>query len=360
MELAATALSARNKYFEDGYITLRSCVERGIVEQMGLCFEESLSKFAFDNDVSREDYLSVLNKWSHCNSLVMNIMEALGAQLRHKVADTLGADVAWPVGAVMFRKSSAATESGNIPTHPHQDISYVRFRGSQQFRATTWVPLLLRNADTLCFARGSHKEGINAMVDFLEDSKPPLTPECTDIVDLTLGDVVLFDSRTWHASTALPSTVSLRLAIGIQWLTPGGLDGLSNGEYFRYPDSDLPSFVDLRQLKQKNIFCMDTSGYFLKKALVALDMKSRSKVTDFDIEEEMKTASTFKLAEKFCDDNEKVKEILQSNHLNIMVQTALRKYVLFRKAAHRHFGESQGPQIFRPLYESLIKPILFD
>ena len=134
-------------YNELGYIPLIGCLDPVLIRRKGADFEKSISKFASDHKLSREDYLSVINKWPHCNSSVMAIMETLGSLLRHRVAQVLRSDVAWPVGAVIFRKSSL---KGNKATHLHQDIAYARFPGSQLFRATTWVPLVLHNADTPC------------------------------------------------------------------------------------------------------------------------------------------------------------------------------------------------------------------
>jgi hypothetical protein len=37
---------------------------------------------------------------------------------------------------------------------------------------------------------------------------------------------------------------------------------------------------------------------------------------------------------------------------------ALGQYVLMRRAAMKHFGETQGSKIFKPLYDSFVKPIL--
>lgn len=236
------------KYANDGYCVFKNCVSSKLCQNLGSDFENKIDSFAQDNDgLSRREYLSVIHKWSHCNSAVMEIMWELSSLLRHKVAEVLDSEVAWPVGAVLIRKSSDLMEASFGETNPHQDISYARFPGSQMFRATTWVPLYLDNGDTLAFAAGSHKNKID-FKDFLQTSPSKVDPPpCMDIIDVSLGDCILFDARVWHKSTKMPYTAgnvadkSLRLAIGIQWLTPGGLDGLTtSGTCFRWPDSDVP------------------------------------------------------------------------------------------------------------------------
>eukprot|EP01034_Spumella_vulgaris_P038833 gene38833-47956_t len=345
--------------------------------ELGEQFERAIDTFAADTGTTRSEYLSVMNKWPHCNKSVLSIMENISVRLRHQVAQVLGADSAWPVGAVMFRKTSMSTEAGNASTHAHQDISYARFPGSQMFRATTWVPLKMHNADTLCFAKGSHKTGIADIEDFLQvnktadggeesrtSSEPPRPHVVCDTVEnVTLGDCILFDARVWHGSTPLPSLLegdhSLRLAIGIQWLTAGGLDGLSPGVYFRWPESDIPKQIDLKGLRDHKVFGMDTAGHFLKLALVKLD-ESFCENSAQASHDATKTYSTLGLAEKFSQqNNQEVQLVLQRAGCDVTrAQDSLSRYVLFRRAARLHFGEAQGTKIFKPLYEDLIKPVL--
>ena len=363
-------LSAR--YTADGFVPLRDCVGHEYVKSMGQTFEDKLTEFAVDNGLPREEYLSVINKWSQCSELVMDIMYELGGQLRHKVAEVLGASVAYPVGAVVFRKTSKAAEAGSQPTHAHQDISYARFPGSQLFRATTWVPLLLRHADTLAFAKGSHRHGIRDIEDFLSSTADrsggaaaaaaaAAAVVCEDTVEVSLGDCILFDARTWHASTPLPPGFddSLRLAIGIQWLTPGGLDGLQPGAYHRFPESDVPSHVSLAAMREKGVFGMDTAGYFLKKALVLLECALMHSDDTSGNQQPDSSFSSLALAEKFSGGESGVVAALQSAGCDVsLVQEALRRYVLFRRAAAKHFGEAQGTRIFKPLHEHLIAPVM--
>ena len=346
-----------DEFAENGFVALRSCLDSNVVKRLGVRFEACISAFASDNGMSREDYTSVINKWPHCNNQVMDIMEELSPVLRRVVAAALSSTVAWPVGAILFRKAGDTADAGNIPTHPHQDISYSRFAGSQMFRATTWVPLLLENADTLAFAKGSHKLGIAKVADFLN----PLevreeAPTCNDVVPVSLGDCLLFDARTWHKSTPFPTHATaghckpLRLAIGIQWLTPGGLDGIIPGEYFRYPDKDVPEKVSVPDMRDKRVFGIDTAGFFLKRALVRL-VDEMGLVT-------VNRSSTLGMAEAVLAPTlrEEMSVVLRKFGCDYeQVQGAMRRYVLFRRAGRCHFGEAQGTKIFAPLRELFIK-----
>lgn len=371
-------------YDENGFVALRGCLDETEVAQFGFDFEKEIDRYASDTGFEREEYLSLVNKWSQCNPRVMDIMYTLGSKLRRQVASTLGASVAWPVGAYLFRKSTtrdSKDESGgsSAPTHPHQDISYARFPGSQMFRATTWVPLVLKNADTLAFAVGSHKLGVSEVADFLycelpvcvntvkkEETKGHVSspPSCDEAVGVSLGDCILFDARVWHASTPFPPVDQregdgevLRLAIGIQWLTPGGLDGLSPGAYHRWPDGDVPAKVNVSELREKGIFCMDTAGWFLKKALIQIkkledNFKGHLESTDIQ--------STIALAKHYSN----TEDVTVSETLKLAgceditaVQIALERYLRFRRAGGLFFGELQGPMVFAPLLQFLIRPV---
>lgn len=353
--------SSEKLYDTLGYVLLSSVIPSDVTESLGIEFETKINDFADEACLSRDEYLSVSNKWSHCNAEVMRIMECLASILRRKVAYVLHSNVAWPVGAVLFRKSSFTSE-----THSHQDLSYARHPGSQMFRATTWVPLLLRNADTLAFAPGSHRGPIFPVQDFLDTkSESVMLPDCCDaLTNVSLGDCILFDSRVVHKSTRMPTIYSsadpinqsdgLRLAIGIQWLTPGGLDGLQPGSYFRWPAEDVPSQVNLEQKRKSRVFGIDTAGYFLKKALAHLSESISKSSIDFE------KHSTFKLAEVFADsENIDANEVLKRYDLDPdAVHQSLKRYVLFRRAAMANFGELQGVKIFKPLYDTLIAPFL--
>mmetsp|Transcript_23615 Transcript_23615/g.33851 ORF Transcript_23615/g.33851 Transcript_23615/m.33851 type:complete len:454 (-) Transcript_23615:49-1410(-) len=397
------SLGISNEFKSDGYIHLKSCLDSQKVESLGKQFEyEHITSFATDNGLTRDDYLSVINKWSHWNKAVADIMVELSNSLRHQVAEVLESPAALPVGAILFRKSSSASEAGNKPTHSHQDISYARFPGSQMFRATTWIPLLLKNADTMAFAKGSHKMGIGKVEDFLSvdgdihySSNSMKIPSCDDVVTTALGDCILFDARTWHCSTNFPATTTtattlypshlhhLRLAIGIQWLTPGGLDGLKPGAYFRWPSQHVPEFIDVRAMQREGKFGMDTSGYFLKCSLICLENEFQSLLgnnesymkhllggacskrflifSDYP-KDYFQSYSTIKLAEKFSDpSNSLVVTAMQNLGCASIAeaQKALFLYVLMRKAASLHAGEAQGTKVFNGLWTNLIQTILF-
>lgn len=387
-------------FYTDGFVLLGNCVDPNIVRAMGDRFESQIAQFASNNEVTMQEYLSVINKWSHCNSVVMDIMMEISNLLRRKVAEILNSAVAWPVGAVLFRKSSITDEASCVPTHAHQDIAYARFPGSQMFRVTTWVPLVLNNSDTLAFTRGSHKMEVSPVADFLSTASnvEATTQQCDTAVPVQYGDAILFDARVWHRSTAFPpadsvetSSSGLRLAVGIQWLTPGGLDGLKQGAYFRWPESDVPATVDVMALRRKGIFGVDTAGWFLKCALLAVkeeidairgesvhsvpseyrsssdrNQKKKDRYLRFVDPDnphvcELQLFSTLSMAAEICNEaNAVAVDVLRKLKCSPSeAQSALKRYVLFRKASRRDFGEAQGAKVFGPLHNYFINPILF-
>ena len=368
---------------DDGYAVLPQCLDGALCRRLGATFEGSISQFAKDNGVTRAEYLSVVNKWPHWNTVVMDAMEVLAQALRREVARTLDASVAWPVGATMFRKEAPGGTGppgdASPVTHAHQDIAYARFPGAQMFRATTWVPLILETADALAFAKGSHRGGLCPAQDFLYTSPPgaqaaagdaPPIPACDAPVAVDIGDCIVFDARAWHASTPMPvsATRGLRLAIGIQWLAPGGLDGAPPGRYPRWPEGDVPARADVSRLRRDRVFGIDTAGYWLKQALVRLKLgppagvveEPGSAVLVFDPE----AYSTLALAEEFGRAGDAAAQRalrcggLGTEDAVLAAQRALRRYALFRRAARRHFGECQGAVVFGPVFEDVVKPVL--
>ena len=197
--------------------------------------------------------------------------------------------------------------------------------------------------------------------------------EVEDTVHVTLGDAILFDARTLHRSTPFPpcdlssdsTNVSLRLAIGIQWLTPGGLDGLRPGTYFRWPSSDIPTHVNLQDIRRRKVFGMDTAGWFFKRALVKVDtlpelVVSGVTVSDFAelSDEVIRSYCTLRLAETYAD-SAFADKLTQAGCEDVAsAQIALRRYILMRRATLKHFGETQGPDLFNQIYEWIIKPVL--
>ena len=232
------------------------------------------------------------------------------------------------------------------------------------------MPLLLHNGDTLCFAKGSHTRGIGQVADYLSVTTTEEV-ECNDVVPVSLGDCILFDARVYHASTSFPAFPqsltgpSLRIAIGIQWLTPGGLDGLKPGVYHRWPDEDIPPPVPLQTMRENNIFGMDTAGHFLKIALITLEKRrlsgQSSSILKIDMNfSETRNFSTLELASRFSNrEDVLVIDVLHSFGCDVeKTQKALLLYTLYRKAAQKHYGETQGPKIFKPLYDHLIVKVL--
>ena len=69
---------------------------------------------------------------------------------------------------------------------------------------------------------------------------------------------------------------------------------------------------------------------------------------------------SLKLAVLFSnDDDSEVKTVLHAAGCDVeKAQTALKRYVLLRKAATLHYGEVQGTKIFGPLYDFVINPVL--
>ena len=194
------------------------------------------------------------------------------------------------------------------------------------------------------------------------------------MLEVEVGDCILFEARIWHKSTELPthqSEESLRLAIGIQWLAPGGLDGVMPGAYPRWPTSDIPDIVDVDDLRKRGVFGIDTAGYFLKRALIYVhnavmaqkeDDAAKSIAGAIPIPLNSTAVSTAELATELVAhiDNQ---ESTNAHVLQVLgcdaqqVRKALNRYVLFRRASKLHFGETQS-SVFGPLRDHFIRNIM--
>ncbi|CAJ1331074.1 unnamed protein product, partial [Effrenium voratum] len=322
-----------NDYRELGYSILTSALPSNVAATMLESFESDLPLWAADCGLSVETYLGVVNKWSHWNSRVASMVEQLGPLLRPRVEEILQSS-AWPVGATIFRKSAHASRG----THAHQDLSYAWRPGSQLFSCTTWVALTPASASPLQVLPASHKQGVQAAVDFLDPDfvDKASSKEWKEAVTIQVdaGDAVLFDSRLWHSAEACVG--GLRVALAITWATPAGPDGAAPGEYPRWPMSALPPPATV----PKSGFGMDTVGGQLKAALRAL----------LDADAESHTSAA-----------ELVHAVLASKALETLpdppeAERLLRKFLDMRKAVLRHGAAGQNGQLFESLYKALILP----
>jgi hypothetical protein len=192
--------------------------------------------------------------------------------------------------------------------------------------------------------------------------------ECEEVVQVVVGDCILFDARTLHASISLPvtRTGSLRLAIAIQWISEGGLDGATPGSHPRWPASDVPPLMNTATMYET--FGMDSAGRFLKRALVTVKCPSVRADQGDDTESQnplfLESLSTLDLATELSSpENDASRSALRhagcdTDALVDRAQEALRQYVMLRRAGKLHFGEGQGGRVFQALNDYLIKLVM--
>lgn len=223
-----------------------------IVPRLRHQVELGINEMAIDLGVNREHYTSVVSAWGKKSLIVSDLLDICEHRLA-SVAQSFSPVHAIPVDATFFIKST----NSPVETHAHQDISYRWKDSSERYTLTTWLSLDDCDAQSgaLSFLPGSHKSPIVVRQDFLANEfiDQGLTRDWQSMsktVPVKAGDVIVFDSRTWHAAASMRVN-RLRCALAVRWV---------------YPELaatfEIPAPINL-----PDIFGMDTSGKLLGNAL---------------------------------------------------------------------------------------------
>lgn len=242
-----------------GYALLRGIVSKEVIREIRDEYERGLTGISAQVGRRTEEIEKVATAWNRHCPFVEVAMDKLVPALRHCFNKSSGVanDVGEPIDASIFVMSSSWLDG----TPAHQDIAYRWNRSIEdRYAYTTWVALDSCDEETgaLCFSDGIPRTPIAPRQDFLRaDFVDRASTEewlhSESVVRAEAGDIVVFDSCTWHASYPYRRN-GQRIALAIRWTSAAGWE-----RSLCLPTPE-PS---------PETFGMDTSGRLLVDALFA-------------------------------------------------------------------------------------------
>ena len=215
-------MKEKNQLREAGFVMVPSKLDVETATHWVRRIEESLPNLANQVGCSLDEYLMSVSAWSGKNPLVHEFAEVLRSDITSTVEAITG-------GQIELLESKLLMKGENCPwaTHAHQDIAY-RWQGKrQQYQFSTWLSLSTIGPmqAPLEFLPKSHLEPVSEYQDYLD-------PEFVDRKDtqewkkkhqsivMNPGDMVIFDSRVWHASSEWAAPPR-RYAMVLRWIVAG-------------------------------------------------------------------------------------------------------------------------------------------
>jgi len=236
------------------YTVLREVVGSDDLSQLRHSIDAHQDRIRSEEKISKAQLDTAVSAWG-CNSqvvesLILEVGPTLAAACRPKFG--IREDL---VDATLFVKTSA----GGDPTHAHQDLPYRWNRPLEsRYAYTTWLALddTGPNRGGMCFNPTYSSEVVTVRQDHLahEFHKQPEQAKWKHgevQLDMKAGDVVVFDSKTWHASAHFKGD-GQRRALAIRWASESGWEMKETLVGPHICDDE---------------FGMDTSGALLLKAI---------------------------------------------------------------------------------------------
>lgn len=237
----------------------KGAVDPEIISRSCNMIEIALREIAERAGLALPDLYRLTSAWAGACAFVDDAVEAVLPHVRVALqASEWGLDFDEPVGASLFVSSGF----GPNGTHGHQDLSY-RWNGDpgSRYAFTTWVPFdnCGRDMAGIAFSRGFSGREVTVRQDFLKpDFRDVATTdawlESEVVLSAQPGDIVVFDSLTWHASAPIRGS-GMRRALAIRWA--------SSCRWEHEVEIPRPD-IDATQ------FGMDTSGQHFTSAVEAL------------------------------------------------------------------------------------------
>ena len=216
----AKLVSELIKLQNNGFVLVPSAIDFKICLVWINLIEESFQKLAKEIDCTVNEYLMSVSVWNERNPLVNNMIATIQEQVTTSVQEIIGLPVELLEGKLLMKG-----ENCPWPTHAHQDISY-RGEGEKQYHFSSWISLDHIGAEQgpLEFLPESHLESISEYQDFLnpEFRDRRTLDEWKDKhlkIFVNSGDMILFDSRVWHASSRW-CAIPRRYALILRWVVP--------------------------------------------------------------------------------------------------------------------------------------------
>lgn len=209
------------KLQSNGFVLVPSAIDFEICLTWINMIEDSFQNLAEEVDCTVDEYLLSVSAWDGRNPLVSGMIAMIQEQVTTSIQKIIGQPLELLEGKLMMKGDNCPW-----PTHAHQDISYRGEGGKKQYHFSSWISLNHIGAEQgpLEFLPESHLESISVYQDFLN-------PEFRDRRTLdewrdkhqkifaNPGDMILFDSRVWHASSRW-CAIPRRYALILRWVVP--------------------------------------------------------------------------------------------------------------------------------------------
>ncbi len=304
-------MNEKNQLKDAGYVVVPSNLNKETSTQWVRRIEESLPNLADEVGCTVDEYLMSVSAWSGENPLVHELAEKIRFSITPTVETITG-------GQIELLESKLLMKGENCPwaTHAHQDVAY-RWRGKrQQYQFSTWLSLssIGPMQAPLEFLPGSHLEPVSEYQDYLD-------PEFIDrrdtrewknkhqSIEMNPGDMVIFDSRVWHASSEWLAPPR-RYAIVLRWVVSG------------IEDTEIPSPTG------EGRWMYDFSGW-LEQSLQQL---TGNKV--------LPSESILEVA-------------IETDSIPTELRGLLHRYIINRAAGIQHGGTAQRGMLWDPLAEAV-------
>jgi len=206
---------------KNGFVVVPSAIDAQLCSNWANQIENSFQRLADEVNCTVNEYLRSVSTWGEQNPLVNEMSKIIQEQVTTSVQEIIGKPV-----ELLECKLLMKGENCPWPTHAHQDISYRLEGGRKQYHFTSWISLtrIGLGQGPLEFLPESHLESISEYQDYINQDfcdrrfsdewkdrhqKMPIDP----------GDMIVFDSRVWHASSewiAIPR----RYALIMRWVCP--------------------------------------------------------------------------------------------------------------------------------------------
>lgn len=314
----------KSEYEKDGFVVCNNLCTQIQVDDALEAVKMQISSCAQELQCEERDYLRAVSRWV-APSPVVTILDQL---IKETITPFMENFVGTPlqlVKANVISKSAYAT--GAVPCH--QDISY---SPKNPYEISAWLALndVSLNSGVIEMLPGSHREPISKAIDFWDptfiDEKSVSEQWKKKAVKLPVsaGDVILFDSRTWHRSA--PSLEKRdRYALVTRW------KGLKESPTLAIPEIEKSPFGMWT--------CYDRTNQILSQGLPN-DKKTDSFVDLIDLWTDLLSTGR---ADIVCHRSEAISSLQMVRILHL--------------AAERHHGGDAHGKIYASLWNHLLKPL---
>ena len=203
----------------NGFVVTPSVIDFQLCSTWVNQIENSFQRLADEVGCTVNEYLMSVSTWDERNPLVNDMVSMFQEQVTISVQEIIEQPV-----ELLECKLLMKGENCPWPTHAHQDISYRWDGRRRQYHFSSWISLTHIGAGQgpLEFLPESHLESISEFQDYMnpEFRDRRISDEWKDRhqkMPLGPGDMIVFDSRVWHASSEWVA-IPRRYALILRWV----------------------------------------------------------------------------------------------------------------------------------------------